>query len=316
MGNCGTCEYWGGSRCCDSMHNNPHYYNGDRMSANNSCEYWAEKSYMSTTEDEVERYIKEERRKDAVKAHEAHEKREREERIKREQREREDRERKEREEWLKTEQGKEWLEKLPERIPELKKLRERTAKYQGCIAAGPYYTVGLKTDGTVVAVGNDQYNQCNISGWRDIVAVSTGPHTVGLKADGTIVGVYDASGWRDIVAVSAGSSRTVGLKADGTVVADGVSFDFQYDASGWRDIVAVSTGHHTVGLKADGTVVATGNDNKGQRNVNGWRDIVAVATGFYHTVGLKADGTVVETGNNEGRWDVVGWRDIVAIFIG
>jgi len=30
------------------------------------------------------------------------------------------------------------------------------------IAAGYYHTVGLKSDGTVVAVGKNDYGQCNI----------------------------------------------------------------------------------------------------------------------------------------------------------
>ena len=45
-------------------------------------------------------------------------------------------------------------------------------------------TVGLKKDGTVVAVGDNRYGQCNVSGWRniDIVEVSCGgSHIVGLK---------------------------------------------------------------------------------------------------------------------------------------
>ena len=74
------------------------------------------------------------------------------------------------------------------------------------ISAGSYYTVGLKADGTVVAVGNNNDGQCNVSGWRDIVAVAAGDnYTVGLKADGTVVtvgdnedGQCDVSDWTDI----------------------------------------------------------------------------------------------------------------------
>ena len=107
-------------------------------------------------------------------------------------------------------------------------------------------------------------------------------HTVGLKADGTVVAVgYNLSGqcivdgWTDIVAVSAGSSHTVGLKADGTVVAVGSNGDGQCDVDGWTDIVAVSAGDdHTVGLKADGTVVTVGDNDDGQCDVDGWTDIL------------------------------------------
>lgn len=36
------------------------------------------------------------------------------------------------------------------------------------IAAGRRHTVGLKSDGTVVAVGNNEYGQCDVCGWRGI----------------------------------------------------------------------------------------------------------------------------------------------------
>ena len=59
------------------------------------------------------------------------------------------------------------------------------------VSAGDYHTVGLKADGTVVAVGDNRNGRCNVQGWSDIVAVSAGggSHTVGLKADGTVVAV-------------------------------------------------------------------------------------------------------------------------------
>ena len=147
------------------------------------------------------------------------------------------------------------------------------------VSTGISHTVGLKADGTVVAVGDNDYGQCDVDGWTDIVAVSAGGlYTVGLKADGTVVAVgendygqCDVDGWTDIVAVSAGDSHTVGLKADGTVVAVG-NFSGRYGVDGWTDIVAVSAGSlHTVGLKADGTVVSNGDD---QCDVDGWTDIL------------------------------------------
>ena len=218
------------------------------------------------------------------------------------------------------------------RIAEYEDARERsfelwdTMAGRKTLAAGWDHIVGLKTDGTVVAVGSNSCGQCDVSSWTDIVAVAAGSHhTVGLKADGTVVAVGDnergqcaVSGWRDIVAVAAGSFHTVGLKADGTVAAVGMMQFGQCDVSGWTDIVAVSAGRrHTVGLKADGTVVAVGDNEYGQCNVSGWTDIVAVSAGFHHTVGLKADDTVVAVGDNEyGQCDVSGWRDIVAIAAG
>ena len=208
------------------------------------------------------------------------------------------------------------------------------------IGAGTLHTVGLNVDGTMVAVGDNDCGQCDVSDWRDIVAISAGNiHTVGLKADGTLVAVgsndygqCDVSDWRDIVAISAGEKHTVGLKADGTVIAVGENDFAQCDVSDWTDIVAISAGrYHTVGLKTDGTVVAneftdtavylTGigyfSRQCGQSDVSDWTDIVAISAGAYHTVGLKANGTVVAVGRNDyGQCDVSDWRDIVAISAG
>ena len=36
------------------------------------------------------------------------------------------------------------------------------------IAAGRRHTIGLKSDGTVMAVGDNEYGQCDVSGWRGI----------------------------------------------------------------------------------------------------------------------------------------------------
>ena len=42
----------------------------------------------------------------------------------------------------------------------------------------------------MVTVGDNKYGQCDVSGWKDIVAISAGDyHTVGLKSDGTVVAV-------------------------------------------------------------------------------------------------------------------------------
>ncbi len=171
----------------------------------------------------------------------------------------------------------------------------------------------------------NNYGQCNVRSWTDIVAVAANEmYSVGLKSDGTVVGAGDFSDsltyWTDIVAIAAGGDHTVGLKADGTVVAAGTD---HYgvgatDISDWTDMVAVAAGFgHTVGLKADGTVTATGENKKGQCNVSDWTDIAAIAAGSRHTVGVKSDGTVVATGNNSrGQCDVSDWTDIVQVAAG
>ncbi len=36
------------------------------------------------------------------------------------------------------------------------------------MALGCRHTLGLKSDGTVIAVGDNKYGQCDVSGWHDV----------------------------------------------------------------------------------------------------------------------------------------------------
>ena len=197
---------------------------------------------------------------------------------------------------------------------------------QPTLAAGAFHTVGLRSDGTVVATGCNDGGQCDVDSWTDIVAVAAGDeHTVGLHGDGTVTatgwnydGQCDVDSWTDIVAVAAGNAHTVGLHGDGTVTATGCNDSGQCDVDSWTDIVAVDARcNHTVGLRSDGTVTATGCNDSGQCDVDSWTDIVAVAAGYAHTVGLHGDGTVTATGcNDDGQCDVDSWTGIVAVAAG
>ena len=191
------------------------------------------------------------------------------------------------------------------------------------IDAGYYFTVGLKSDGTVAAVGNNENGACDVGGWTGINQTAAGSgHTVGLKSDGTVVAVghdwygqCDVGNWMDIIQVTAGWGYTVGLKADGTVVAVGQGSAGQCDVGNWTGITQVDGGgSHTVGLKSDGTVVAVGHDSYGQCDVGSWSNIIQVAAGSTHTLGLKADGTVIAVGdNNCHQCEIDDWTDITQV---
>ena len=197
---------------------------------------------------------------------------------------------------------------------------------QKTVAASRDHTVGLRTNGTVIAVGDNQYGQCDVLDWNDVVNIAPGySHTVALKADGTVVAVgrndygqCNVSDWKGVVSIAAGFSHTVGLKADGTVVAVGWNDYGQCNVTDWKDIVSiVAGGEHTVGLKADGTVVAVGRNDYGQCNVSDWRNIRSIDSCALHTVGLRADGSVVAVGWNEyGQCKVTDWKDIVSVSAG
>ena len=186
------------------------------------------------------------------------------------------------------------------------------------------HTVGLKSDGTVVACGVNRYGQCDLAAWTDIVAISAGDdHTVGLRSDGTVVakgnnedGQCDVSHWRNIIAVAACKDTTFGLKSDGTIISAGQkNYGFT-----WRNIASICCGtYDLVGLRNDGTVVATGSSDSWDKNtLANWHNIVGISASSTHIVGLKADGTVVACGRERASeaCEVNSWRDIVQVSAG
>jgi len=196
-------------------------------------------------------------------------------------------------------------------------------KFENLLSAGPNHIVGVQPDGTVLAAGNNDSGQCDVSGWSDIQAVSAGmDFTIGLKKDGTLLasggnkyGQCDVSEWSDIVQIDTGNYYTLGLKSDGTVLAAGDNSDGRCDVSGWSDITCVTAANYfSVGVKSNGTVVAVGENEDGQCDVSGWRDIVSVAAGTNHTVGLQSNGTLIAAGSNlEGQCNVSHASQIVLI---
>jgi len=199
---------------------------------------------------------------------------------------------------------------------------EEEPEYAPMVAAGWHYSVGLKTDGTLVTAGRNDYGQRDVGGWTNIIQVAAGETwTVGLKSDGTAVAVgrnlegqCDVGHWTNIVQVAAGFEHTVGLKSNGTVVATGDNSDGECNVGGWTGIVQISAYYHTVGLKSDGTVVAVGDNSDGQCNVGGWTNIIQVSAGAGYTLGLRSDGTVVAVGDDWfGETDVGDWTDIIRV---
>ena len=215
-------------------------------------------------------------------------------------------------------------EKRKADIKRLTELRNKKVAFSKKIDSTSFGVFGVTSEGRAVAVGTNIHKESNVSGWKDIVAISAGDgYTVGLKSDGTVivagksynVECSNFKKWRDIIAIDSGNNYTVGLKSNGTVVAVGENDFGQCNVSDWTDIVAVSaTWEHTVGLKSNGTVVAVGNNEDGQCDVSKWTDIVEISNGYAHTVGLKSDGTVVAVGENRLRQCAVSnWKDIISI---
>lgn len=198
----------------------------------------------------------------------------------------------------------------PEALAHITELGEkRAALPRGIIDVGFYHTIGLSSDGTALACGDDSYGQCRVSGFRDVTAVAAGAyHSLLLHADGTVSAVgrdtegqCEVSAWTDVVQIAAGDYASFGLRADGTLLYAGYN-DYE-KTEGWRDLEAVSAGSYNVAaLRRDGGAWVYPAIEGGEA-LDGLVDL-AVNTGF--GVGVQADGRVVASAFNLDDWtDVV-----------
>lgn len=110
---------------------------------------------------------------------------------------------------------------------------------------GKGHTVGLKSDNTLVAVGDNTYGQCDFNDtekWSDIIKVTTGDwYTVGLKSNGTVVMTGENfQGYKyideeilkkydNIVDIAAGYGQTILLTEDGEIICFGLNDDGKRD---------------------------------------------------------------------------------------
>ena len=209
-------------------------------------------------------------------------------------------------------------------------LKERT--HGAVVFAALGLTIGLRSDGTVVATGNNSEGQCNVSDWHDIIAVSSsGVHTVGLKSDGTVVatgrnsrtigffrrqtietGACSVANWHDIIAITTSPDATYGLMKNGTIV----STNNCCLAKEWNDVISIlyqyndfTKSHNLVGLKKNGTLVAFNRIDSQEK----WNDLIAISNSHNRLFGLKKDGSIISVPSKVGKLPVSSLHDIIAI---
>lgn len=125
-------------------------------------------------------------------------------------------------------------------------------------------------------LGNVNGSRCDVQHWRDIIAIAAGgTHTLGLKSDGTVIaagyrgsaisgagtnldiGQCNTQNWTDIISIAAYWGLSVALKKDGTVIT--TSSLRSEHTQNWRDIIAIFALNDDmiIGLKKDGTLCDT-----------------------------------------------------------
>ncbi|MGA2866903.1 MAG: immunoglobulin domain-containing protein [Verrucomicrobiota bacterium] len=184
------------------------------------------------------------------------------------------------------------------------------------VAGGGSHSLALRSDGTVVAWGWDDYNQIDVpADLTNATAIAAGSlYSMALRSDGTVV-VWGKpqpppDGLSNVVAIAAGWDHSLALKSDGTIVAWGDNTHNETNVpAGLTNVVGVAAGNHfSVALRFDGTVVAWGDNSYGQTNVSAQAvNVLTLAAGGYHCLALRGDGTVVAWGrNNAGQTTVPG----------
>jgi hypothetical protein len=128
------------------------------------------------------------------------------------------------------------------------------------VAGGGAFSVALKSDGTVIAWGDNSANQTNVPG-----------------------------GLTGVTAIAAGGGHGLALKSDGTVRAWGYDLFSQATVppglSGVRAIAA--GGFHSLALLSNSTVVVWGRNWEGQAIApSGLTNVIAVAGGYLHSLAL------------------------------
>ena len=203
------------------------------------------------------------------------------------------------------------------------------------IAVSSVTTVGLRADGTVAAVGDNSFGQCEVGRWTDIVAVvATSEYTVGLRADGTLVGTECAPGclngswpagkWRAVKAIAGSSQHLVALCSDGTVLAVGEEgCESACDVSGLENISRIYAGicpscWYTLCLGSDGRVTASKNpyyEDMDSGRVWFADKVVDVSSSGWLNLALRSDGTVSGSGADYGliQQELSKWKGITQV---
>lgn len=174
------------------------------------------------------------------------------------------------------------------------------------IVAGHYFTLALKSNGTVWAWGinsngqlgdgteSDRNTPVQVSGLNAVTAIAAGPnHSLALKSDGTVW----AWGW-----------NIAGQLGNGTNTASNIPV---WVSGLGTNILGLGAGDvHSLVLLSNGAVMSWGYNNSGQLGdgsnttrpgpvtVNSLSNCVRATRGLNHSLALKSDGTVWTWGKN------------------
>ena len=191
------------------------------------------------------------------------------------------------------------------------------------VAAGEFFSLALRADGSLAGWGFNQYGQTDVPEDDDFVAVAAGfAHGLAVRTDGSLAawgGETNVPVGDDFVAVAAGGFHSLALRGDGSLAGwGGWNLFGETNVPAGNDFVAVAAGYfHSLALRADGSLAAWGSNWYGESVAPAGNDFVAIAAGYFHNLALRADGSLVGWGmNTDGQTDVPTGNDFVAVAAG
>ncbi|MGB3967431.1 MAG: hypothetical protein WBO45_11945, partial [Planctomycetota bacterium] len=192
------------------------------------------------------------------------------------------------------------------------------------VLAGDGHSLAVRSDGTIVMWGANNYGQLNVPTFpagTSVVSLATGyAHSVAVLSDGSTVGwglpAYSATGIPTLTAqqiangvgfadVAVGANHLLALYTDGRVVGFGFNNDGQLNVPplpvGVRYTHVTVGWWHSMALRSDGLIAAWGWSYGGLTNPpplppNTRYERIASST--THNVALRSDGVAVAFGNN------------------
>jgi hypothetical protein len=196
------------------------------------------------------------------------------------------------------------------------------------IAAGPEYTVGVRSNGTCVAAGVIVRDSCpawrvplDVSGMSNISKVFAGGNCVfGITPGGGVIATgllnyFDLTGWGAVKKIYGASSNGCysslgwyyGLRTNGTIARCGQATG---EMDSWTNIVDFFANQNNlyVGLTAGGTINIAGPGAGTVALASTWTNIIHMSASGYHILGLRSDGVILAAGQNgAGQCNVSTW---------
>ena len=171
------------------------------------------------------------------------------------------------------------------------------------VSAGDSHTCGVKSDGSVVCWGSDEYGQATPEA-GEFSSVSAGPrYTCGVRADGTIAcwgeglfGEATPEAW-EFSSVSAGGHHACGVRSNGSVACWGSNTEGEASPPTGEFSSVSAGGRYTCGVRTDGSVSCWGEGLFGEATPPSG-EFSSVSVGGFRTCGVRTDGSLTCRGSS------------------